>query len=313
MSHFSFRTVSYRLWRLRRLIVVAALPPLILMAVLGALELPHSLFGTAAGQGVMVAWLGLVCLHVLRFPNGWMETLALSLTVCILVLSEPVLPGLLFGPVLSWGEMALLGAAYLLGGFAILMMMTLVVCGLVGGTTDREVVNVVRRVVPLPRAALFDALALAPDQHTGRKSTGPADEEGFFDVSIRHSCPDRQTFENAPFDVTFRAQVVPSEDGTHQAVIREGNGQDMLVSVTSLRLTPAARGTLVEIAETCNRYNRMMILGFWMQDMMEDYLTDVVDFLRDRPARSVRAASHDTLMTSVAGWMTRQGLATPQD
>ena len=301
----------YRLYRLRRLILVAALPPALAIGAVAAVTGPAALVLLVLAVGVPLA-------HVLRYPNAWTETLAVSLVMSVLL----PLAGTIGGDVGLPGLALRLAGLGALGGVLFLLASWAVPALLCRGRA-REVTARARRRTALPADAAKAAVTLHPGREDGKVSCGQADADGTFPVTIRHRMPGLAAGEEAGFDVLLYAQVLESNETVHEVMSVEAgpvapmagpggpaadgakreDAQDdePAPEVCFVRhvFTPGARGTVVEVAETGAEMTPFLAFGFWLQDGMADWLTDEIDRAEGRPPRANRFAGQDQLVVDL--------------
>ncbi|MEM9032254.1 MAG: hypothetical protein AAGB18_06365, partial [Pseudomonadota bacterium] len=181
MPELDFRTVSYRLWRLRRLILVSICLPLpgILFATLVDLGLG---FG-GGGGAIWLIWTLAVLALAIRFPNGWMDNIALGLPLLFVTFTSPIARIFDIGPFLGM----ILALIALVGGWlwinaALPAILEEIPLG------DRKSTFLAR--VSLPASQLRDAVFLRPGGVHGLHACGPAEPDGLFEVkALGHQLP----------------------------------------------------------------------------------------------------------------------------
>ena len=302
----------YRLYRLRRLILVAALPPALAAGAVAAVKGPAALVLLVPAVGVPLA-------HALRYPNAWTETLAVSLAMSVLLPLAGTIGGAVGLPGLAL-RLAGLGAL----GVVLFLLASRAVPALLRRGRARRITAHARRRTALPLDAAREAVTLHPGREDGKVSCGQADADGTFPVTIRHRMPALAVGEEAGFDVLLYAQVLESTDTVHEVMSVEAGpvaptpgpgGPDAqggeradaqddepAPEVCFVRhvFTPGARGTLVEVAETGAEMTPFLAFGFWLQDGMADRLTDEIDRAEGRPPRANRFAGQDQLVVDLA-------------
>lgn len=309
---------AYRIYRLRRLLGVAVALPVLVVAGIAALKGP-------AAVVLLVLAVGAPLAHVLRYPNAWMETLTVSLTVAVLL----ALAGTIIGPDLGLDGLALRLAGLVALGFVLLLALGAVLPMLLLGGTERPVQAWARRRSRLTPEALKSAITLYPGRDDPRVTCSPADADGAFAVSIRHEMPARDPSAPATAEIRLFAQVLSSTPERHEVMSVEDDGLseveafdpdeefgDVLddaglgqetetetepaITVTRHSFVPLRRGTRVEVCERGAVMPRGLALGFWLQDYMADHLTDEIDRAEGRRPRANRAAPHEQLIVGLA-------------
>ena len=304
----------YRLYRLRRLILVAVLPPALVVVAVASAKGPAALVLLALAVGVPLA-------HALRYPNVWFETLSVSLVLSVLLaLAGAIGPDVgILGLALRLIGLFLLGAVLFLAAVALLP-------ALLAAGPPRPITARARRRTRLSPAEAKARITLHPSREDDRVSCGAPDADGTFAVSIRHSVPSLTGSEPEPLEILLFAQVLTSTDSVHEVMsvtagaqppagpcgqADSGDGQggknDALdddappeITVTRHVFTPGRRGTLVELAETGPGMTRFLALGFWLQDCLADHLTDEIDRAEGRAPRANRFAPQDQLVADLA-------------
>jgi hypothetical protein len=305
---------AYRIYRLRRLIVVAVALPVLVVAAIAVFKGPAAFVLLAIAVGAPVA-------HVLRYPTAWIETLAVSLALAALL----ALAGTI-GPELGLGGLALrlaglgaVGVVLLLACAAAVPMFLL--CGAEIPVSARA-----RRRSRLDPQTLKSAITLYPGRADGRVTCSEADEDGAFAVSIRYEVPRPCAGAPDAAEIRLFAQVLSSSPGHHEVMSVEDDGvreaeacapedepgagpeqAEPAITVTRHTFTPLRRGTRVEMAEHGATMSRGLALGYWLQDYMADHLTDEIDRAEGRAPRANRAAPPEQLMFDLARAMVRRG------
>lgn len=303
---------SYRLFRLRRLILVALLAPLAVWALILALK------GPAAFALLPFAVLP-VLLHVLRYPNAWMETLAVSGTMAILLALTATI-----GPEVGLIGLAVRILGLLILGAILLLALTGLITGLIGLGPARGSTTRASRRSSLPADVLFSAITLYPGRQDEKTTCGPADAEGMFEVLLHYDFDDplcgiaeemvedeplvavegelgeEEATAAVPFDGTVRlwAVVVHQSDGEHHVVSVDPETRETSATIT--RVVPNRNGTLVTLEERGVPMPPGYRLGFWLQDFIADHLTDEVDRAEGRPPRANRSAPQGMLVSDLA-------------
>ena len=306
---------AYRVYRLRRLIAVAVAPPVLVVAAIAALKGPAALVLLALAVGAPLA-------HALRYPNAWIETLTVSLTVTALL----ALAGTI-GPDLGLWALALRLAGLLALGVALFLAIGAVLPMLLLGGPERPVQARARRRSRLAPAALKAAITLYPGRDDPRVRCSAADADGAFAVCIRHEMPALDPGAPDTAEIRLFAQVLRSTPECHEVMSVEDDGLaepeafdpgaevgDVLggaglsgqteaepaITITRHSFAPRRRGTRVEVSERGAVMPRGLALGFWLQDYMADHLTDEIDRAEGRRPRANRAAPHEQLIVDLA-------------
>ncbi len=307
--------VAYRLYRLRRLIVFAAIPPLLVWLAIFALK------GPAAWALLPLAVLP-TTLHVVRYPSVWFETMAVSVTTVVVL----GLAGTISGDVGPVGLVfRTLGLAVV--AFLVFMVAVSVLPGWLSGGPESVRSYRVRRWSRLDAATLKDRITLYPGRNDERAECGPAREDGIFEVTLKNRLayddywPDLPTVDDPedededgaafekvtpdadgtiPFDITLYGIVLESTPERHDVVfVEDGVAQ---TSTTRHRFRKGRRGTRVELLERGTPMSRGNQLGFWLQDYAADGLFDDVCRAEGRARIAIRADAHRQLVMDIARW-----------
>lgn len=301
--------MTYRLYRLRRLLVAGSLLPL------AGLATGAQISGLA---GILTGWAPLavagLCLAVLtalllRFPNSMIEGVALSLSLTLTLALVPLIDNRdhfadLF---LSGGGVDAavhMGLAWMLGFFALVPAIGLLDRVRVGQST---VVSTLRH--DLAPDAAFDALTLKPDVTSPDRQTGPADAHGFFDVTVWYDGADPETFAPARQSHTYRARIVeaaPLRQVTATVLDHDGRTS---TSVNEIRVTPTDDGCLCESREVQDHLTLLSRMNFWLADYGADYLQGALDEAAGRDSPALCRQSQRSALACLAHAMKAQGLA----
>ncbi len=284
--------IIYRVMRLRRVIAVAV--ALAMVLVFSVSLLFPMLLPAQQASLMMLGVAALLVGHVVLIPNVTLETVALALVSPVLLLIVPLAQGLS-----HWAPDAQpSGALLLLIAFAIAIADLLVVIfqillgGLVyGGPTLRRVMHL-RQELPCSPETAFQQLALRPQSRRGRVLTGPADENGFFDVAVATAGPDC-----LPDAVKADAKVLESSAERHDIMILSRTGA---VTVTSLGFAPTAQGCVVDVRDMPGDFTLGMYALFWLTDQQTDTLTEMTDGLFGRAPRA-NGLAHQGSLVAAAG------------
>lgn len=282
--------MSYRLFRLRRLVAAGLTPPLLVWLLVYAAKGP-----------VAMALLPLALLpvpaHVLRYPNAWMETLALSFTVASLLgLAATIGPDVsLFGLAFR-----LLGLAVL--GLVCLAVLSLGIMALLGLGRARSFTTRSRRFSRLDPESLRSRITLFPGRSDPKVTCGPANADGMFDITLHHLLPgsfEEGTDSEAPFDIKLMGLIVDQSDTHHDLISIDPDTQD--TTATRFHFEPTEGGTYVTLEERAVPLPFGYRAGYWLQDYLADYLTDEIERAEERTPVANRFASQEHLIFELAG------------
>lgn len=282
----------YRVMRLRRLIAVSVAIPFVALLSIALVD-PTVLSAAQASLSVLGLAVVIVA-HVVLFPNVTLETLALAVAATVLVVGMPLLQVLaLWAPAeqQSGALVLLIGFAVALTGFLVVLLQIVFGALVYGGPTVRRVLQL-RQALPCSVDAAFQQLALQPATRRGRVLTGPADENGFFDVAVATNGAD-----GSDDLVEVDAKVLQSSPERHDVMLISRTGA---MTVTSMAFTEAEEGCVVDVRDMPGDFTWGMYALFWLTDQQADNLTEVVDRLRGLEARANGLAHHGSLV-AVAG------------
>ena len=289
--------IIYRVMRLRRLIAVAVMIPVLVMLGVALVD-PMVLSPERATVASMAVAL-LVVGHVVLFPNVTLETISLSLSVTALVVAMPVIK-----IVASWApEMHQTAALVLLVALAVaamgvlmaLLQIALNVLAYAGPTLRLRLKT--RLELPCSATVAHRQCALQPQTRRGRVLTGPADENGFFDVAVAANHVQDPENPDQPLIVKVDAKVLTQTEAQHDVMIVLPNGS---VTVTSQSFTPTQGGCRVDVIDMPGDFTVGMHALFWITDQQADNLTEMSDIILGQDARA-NGLAHGVSLLSVAG------------
>ncbi len=288
--------VIYRITRLRRVIVLAVVLPVLVM--LGLSLLDPAVLSPQSATLASLAVATLVIGHVVLFPNVTLETISLSVSLTLLVVAMPAIKA-----VAHWAPAEHVAAALvILVAFAVaatgvmmailqILLGALVYAGPVVRLRLRSQLEVGCSV-----AVALRQCALKPQTRRGRVLTGEADENGFFDVAVASPIAADPENPDQPFVVKVDAKVLASTPDRHDAMIVMRNGT---VTVTSLTCVPTDKGCRIEIADLPGDFTLGMHVMFWLTDQQADNLTEMTDVILGHDARA-NGLAHGVSLLSVA-------------
>ncbi|WP_095589734.1 hypothetical protein [Actibacterium ureilyticum] len=311
MQPLDLRVAIYRLYRLRKQVAVAALLPL-----------PAFVLALFAGLPVHIwmvpVWYLLVLAHVVRFPQAWVDLLAMALALALVLFMAPlgVLAGI--GAPLGYGLAAVTG-------FGLWLYLCNRIHALEKFAWPQQELRLHRKT-RLPAATLRDALFLRPNAQVGLNRCGPANEHGVFQIVSTGAAgmPSLNTIDGLSEDARgmdidadlqnglfrFWATVIRSEPDYQETMyITEPDGEEASVETTIQTLTETASGTIYQKQETATGMGLVSGFGFWLNDVDRDHFTATIDHVTGARSRAVRAAPHDTPLILLAQRLTRKRLA----
>lgn len=298
MDGLELRDVAYRLFRLRRLFVFAVLVPL-----------PSLLFADLLGRGLTYSgvggmlfglWILAVAAYIIRYPNGWMDLLAIAASLATVIFLSPFAALIGIGPILGTPLAALVAFVlwlYFNNQPARLDQIRLGTCS-----------STFRGRAPMPPEALREAVFLRPEAEIGLHVCGPADDQGIFEVRALGYHMLDTGFEPVPSEITFWARVIEAED-TRQVMQIFETALTHSSSAVLQTLTPKGRGTLYEVEEIHDHFTVLSALGFWLNDVAADHFTATLDHVQGLPPRALKLMPQDSLLTRTAQYFVKQRLA----
>lgn len=322
MTHWpkSFRDITYRIFLLRRLILVCAALIWTGMVVAQWVHAGNPDW-PAPRLWAWVLLLGLLgpAVMVVLFPAGWIDNLAMALTASVCLMIWPSIQ-IYFDQ--DTGILLLL-----LAFFGPLLL----VCGFMGAIClmhDRWPMGQLRTNQELELPASADAVMAhefpAPDRQSGRRWTGRATAEGFFPVyfgfifpdPVDWTIPDAPDNRAGPGDPDAYARVIergPYHQVTQYLMCKTGSGETTGGSLV-------AHHEVIPIDGTCCRFRCQEVhdvwdfvtwVAAWLNDQSRDYVVELADDLRGVQTVAVRALPQITPIGLLAKAMTRWSLATP--
>ncbi|KQI72807.1 hypothetical protein AN191_07340 [Loktanella sp. 5RATIMAR09] len=289
--------MMYRVMRLRRLIALAvAIPVLVMLSV--AFFDPAALSperATLASLSVAMLVVG----HVVLFPNVTLETIALSLSVTALVVVMPLIK-----TVAGWAPAEHQSAALVLlvclavAAMGVVMALLQILFNLLAYAGPVWQIRLkTKLVLPCSASVARRQCTLQPQTRRGRILTGPADDNGFFDVAVvtPHAADPQNP--DQPMIVKVDAKVLASTDARHDVMIVLPNRS---VTVTSQSFTPKRNGCCVEVTDMPGDFTLGMHAIFWLTDQQADNLTEMTDIILGQEMRA-NGLAHNVSLLSVAG------------
>ena len=278
----SLRVLIYRLYRLRRLIFVTVALPVAVVAGLWALK------GTAALAFLPLAVLGPL-FHVLKYPKAAAESVAVSLTLTLLL----ALAGTI-GPDVALAGLALriLGLGVL--GVVLFLSLSMGLSAAMFAGPEKEFTARAHRKSRLDPQALKERITLYPGREDDRVVCGPARSDGVFPITMKHSMPDLSEAGMEEVEVSLFGLILTDLPEQHEVISIPEEGEE--TSTTQYSFIEQRKGTRVEIAERSLPVPLGIRVGYWLEDYMADYLTDEVDRAEGREMRANRFQPHHQLM-----------------
>lgn len=289
--------VRYRLLRLRRVIVAAALIPFAAFAALYGFD-PETFTAERAVLALFVVG-ALVIGHVVLFPNMAEETLSLSLAATGLTVAMPFLQ-----TVAQWAP-----AEHATAALILLIAVAVVATGVLVGVIHLALNLAIHAGRPLglritTRATLpcsphvaRQQCALQPNTRRGRVLSGPADQNGFFEVAVLSYQMPHPAAPDRPLVVSVDAKVLQSDAAGHDVMIALRNGT-VTVSAQRYRATP--EGCELTVSDLPGDFTAGMHIFYWLTDQQADNLTELTDVITGTDVRA-NGLAHGVSLLSVAG------------
>ena len=289
--------VIYRITRLRRLIAVAITLPVIVLLGMALVD-PSVLFAeraTLATLAVVALFVG----HVVIFPNVTLETISLSFSVTILIISVPWIRA-----VAHWAPAEHVPAAFVIliafavaatGVFLALFLIILGALAYAGPSLKLRLKTSL--TVPCSVAVAHRQFTLKPQSRRGRVLTGPTDEDGFFDVAVASTHVADPENPDLPLIVKIDAKVLASTPARHDVMMLLGSGS---VTVTSQEFSATPDGCRIDVSDLPGDFTAGMHLLFWLTDQHADNMTEIADVIIGQCDRA-NGLAHGVSLLSVAG------------
>lgn len=338
----SAKAVLYRLWRLRRLIAVSSMIPILVMAVYSGWKIATGSAPVVAFAPFAILTVAMMAAHAVLFPQGRSETLALSLTLSVLVLASP----LAGTSVLGW-------ALLLLVALALIMLLQTRILFWEMSSPSRRVAFKASVHTQTDLSTARRTFSLQPDSQNARFTCGSVDKDGVFEVHMVPSAmpdfledalpsldvdpadeaADEEAFEefvtgmlselpederaeieracqnrNDPSFWAVNLRDTPQEVET-LILVRNDDGRLVEASRTIYRFVPKRTGFRVTEYEVNPDYPIGSSLGIWLTDFQADGMILSRDEAEGRDTLALRAASDDTILTLVGKAIMRRQMA----
>ncbi len=264
----------YRIFRLRRLIVVSlALPFLGWFAGI-------SLFGSAdlIANPIIKAGVALACTTailslIMVYPRVWWDTICAATVLGLLLMFLPLLETLPAYMPRDQGVMAVLWTIFIVvfGGIFLWLGLYMSMFVLIA-IPSRSIRDKSRVSVPLSADAAFEILKAKPDADDGFHATGPADADGFFTTSFEMNTFDPATYLPTTEIMTTRTRI--QEQGACFQLIMYGYDieGDIRYDLQELRVEQRKGRSLCSTITQKSESNLFESIGFWIEDFGSDHL-----------------------------------------
>ena len=307
----SLPDIAYRLWRLKRLIAVATVLPLVFfaaMAFIGLGTIGTGPWGLAAPAAAVVL---IVAAHAVIFPNSNQETLAISLTLAILALVAPLISGSLFG----WFLFAIFALWMIWSGQQRILFWQSST-----STHSPTFTARVRTTTPLEKARYW--FPLRPGLKRGHFRCGEAGPDGSFPVWYDTGSADwlsafgldegmpREMTEELEQDMppSFYARIAKDAPDYQKTLLLQGESMDddAVMSVVEHWFKPRGEGCVVTESDSATSFPRGQSLGIWLADFAVDGLILNRDLLEGRETKAIRGTHHMSLLGLLSGWILKK-------
>jgi len=304
MTSITYPKLKYRLVRNRRILFVSG-------ALAGFGGMLSILIGPSTtffnDPMVFTTFLGLWLLAmatlVVRYPNNWMDPVGLSLALVPFIAATPVYEMLLTLPT---GDRLVLGALWMIFLVSFGWFFTyLGFISLAGNLMQRVKLGECRQsgraVTDLKPDLIVSAFFPRPNASSALRTSGPVDDDGFFEVTHRTQMPSLESFELEEQSFTYRVKIL--EQTAHSIVslsVLEQTDGTFTSSVEKLSVRTNNGQTIFEQEEVHDHFDLLSGIGYWLSDFATDSAIARLEELSDRPRLANRFAPWDSLLTSMA-------------
>lgn len=289
--------MMYRAMRLRRLIALAVMIPVVVM--LGVALLDPAVLSPERATIASLAVAVLVVGHVMLFPNVTLETISLSLSVTVLVLVMPSIKAVAqWAPAEHVNAALVILVAFAVAAMGVVMAVLQVVLNALAYAGPAIRFRLMTRAsLPCSARVAHRQCTLQPDSRRGRVLTGSVDENGFFDVAVASSHVADPENPEKPMIVKVDAKILSATQTQHDVMIVLPDGS---VTVTSVTFTPTHDGCEVSVMDMPGDFTFGMHAMFWLTDQQADNLTEMTDVIFGQGDRA-NGLAHGVSLLSVAG------------
>ncbi len=311
MTHWpqSSQDILYRLIRLRRLTAVCV--ALVILAAVAA----GIIFGISPDPTMLAVWIVVLILHSVFFPAGWIDALALALTMALCYLLYP----LVFG----WTDASAqqIGAAILLIPPVTFIFLMLAISLSHGRIAMGEIHRKDRMNIPLPAEAVAARLFHEAGADDFRRF-GEADQNGLIPVWVDFVFPDpdkgfvlpsEQDLQDRAPDYFIRMLDEGPLHRIEQTVV-PGRARDgaPLTSVCETRVISTAPDTCQVVEdEVHNLWDMLTYVSGWLTDHNADHFHDLLGDMTGSTTPALKTLPQVTLMSMIAQAMASGELAPP--
>lgn len=318
---FTPRNIAYLFFRLRRLLVIALLLPAGSLLATGSFVGPEFVLTQPQNFAtIMLAWTVLTAAHTLKYPNGWADTLSLSIATSIMICFSPYFlswasTGPSQGPLRDAIHLILeIGVGLGLPIFVLYTLTLTLLTQLAHPKTRKTRRNTATAHSHHSAEALRGAFWIAPDKNTGTHLTGAPDQNGVFSVTHSAEVIDEQDFSLKTQGFQYHAKILErSQTSQTTQFFLDADGQITSSSVSIEQITPTASGARYTLEEIHDHFDAYTALAFWITDHQGDSLTEKLDALDNAEPRALRRLPYNSLITSIARRMPGQATKQTQD
>ncbi len=304
------RDIRYRLFRLRRLIFIATLIPILGMVLSILITREASWFSNLpVFLGVAFIWFGIVATHSVIFPFDWLEQLSAAIIIAIVVFAGSYLEKLVYlAPETRWGDAGVWLTFIVIFGsiFAFLALVSLLATQL--PKRDMGVMRYkARHRAKVAMGDLMQAILLKENTQTSFCSTGPKREDGIFTVTYHYIMPNSRTYEPEPSDFEMYAEIQSKTETsqiTQYYMLKDDN--EAGVSLCEEYFSEEGAYTTYVIQEQHTLFTLYTVIPFWLCDSYADHFTGAVDFVQGTKPRALHLLPKITALSILARWFARQ-------
>jgi len=304
------RDITYRLVRLRRLIVIASIFPV--LGMIGSIIV----FGGETWYFepmnfllVLAIWVMFICVYIVVFPFDWFEALVAAFLLSVTLFGVSYFDDFvaLAGP--ENRDSARHGTIVLIG-VALNAAYLIIVCKL-PSLTQRIPVGALKlkfsRRVKAPIDKLIPLILFKENTETEFHLTSEANANGVFSVSHRCIAPNHTTFVPEEQEDIFYAKVVERRGNTQITDTFLSNAENTEGTVSRGVTSIEEIDGFIEYnnEEISNHFNLHALIGFWITDYPTDWLYRFVDAANGEKRRAICTLPRISFLSIIARWIVR--------
>ncbi|MBF9036270.1 hypothetical protein HKCCE2091_18660 [Rhodobacterales bacterium HKCCE2091] len=300
--------IVYRLWRLRRVLVLV--PALVLAAALIA----GTVGGTASAfhdpaviARYIAAAAAITTVAVVLLPTAPFEILAAGLVAAAFTAAEPWI-----GPLMSegaqvgpfepmWLRVALGAVVALASWIALVSVVTAVSMSL---PPSRRLMHYGLTVAGFEPSGLRKALDIPPGTRRGLIAVGLPDRDGFSTVTRHMRIHDPETLDLVDTAVSYQSRTVSK---TWNSDVYETRSDQTGEALVRMEYAPARDGTRIDVYEDAGMLDPFSALHFWLGDCGRDALRERIDEALRLPCPAIVRLPQRSLLCTVARMIRRRG------